>query len=401
MTAPPNFKEGQSTTRPQRFNGKYYGWWKTRIQDYLMAEDSKLWDIILDGPFVPTKTDAESEKLEEKPRKKYTEADRKAIENGFKAKKILMCGIGPDEYNRVSSYETTKEIWEALLTAHERTSQVNYLNGNKLRGIIPEPFKNLKNLVNLSLCDNSLEGPIPLFFGQMKSLKSICHYRDLCKNFFDQIIPPELGSLPSLENLVSIIYCLEFIIIFSSSCHNFLSGKIADELGNIKSLTRLYMVDNQLSGVLPVKLGDLVNLEELHLQNNEFIGALPPSFKSLKKRTYLDVRGNKLNETIPDIFEQWQDLHVLNLMGNNFSAPLPGQISKLKSLTELYISDLVGKSYSFPDLSGMEFLRILTLRNCSIDANIPIWIWKLFRLQYLDLSVNSLFGAIPEAVNPR
>ncbi|XP_060189288.1 probable LRR receptor-like serine/threonine-protein kinase At1g53420 isoform X2 [Lycium barbarum] len=256
-----------------------------------------------------------------------------------------------------------------------------YLNGNNLRGSIPEPFKNLKNLVNLSLCDNSLEGPIPPFFGEMKSLKSI----DLCKNFFDQIIPPELGSLPSLENL--------------DLGHNFLSGKIPEELGNIKSLIRLYLVDNQLSGVLPVRLGDLMNLEELNLQNNEFIGALPPSFKSLKKLTYFDVRGNKLNETIPDIFELWQDLRILNLMGNSFSAPLPGQISKLKNLTELHISDLVGKSYSFPDLSRMEFLRILTLRNCSIDANIPIWIWKLFRLQYLDLSFNSLFGAIPEVVN--
>ncbi|XP_060187517.1 probable LRR receptor-like serine/threonine-protein kinase At1g53420 isoform X3 [Lycium barbarum] len=233
-----------------------------------------------------------------------------------------------------------------------------YLNGNKLRGSIPEPFKNLKKLLYFSLCDNSLEGPIPPFIGEMKSLNSI-----------------DLG-------------------------HNLFSGKIPDELGNIKSLIRLYLVDNQLSGVLPVKLGDLVNLEELHLQNNEFIGALPPSFKSLKKLTYFDVRGNKLNETIPDIFEQWQDLRILNLMGNSFSAPLPGQISKLKSLTELYISDLVGKSYSFPDLSGMEFLRILTLRNCSIDANIPIWIWKLSSLHYLDLSFNSLFGAIPEAVNP-
>ncbi|XP_059284914.1 probable LRR receptor-like serine/threonine-protein kinase At1g53420 [Lycium ferocissimum] len=247
-----------------------------------------------------------------------------------------------------------------------------YLNGNNLRGSIPEPIKNLKNLVNLSLCDNSLEGPIPPFFGEMKSLKSICHYRDLCKNFFDQIIPPELGSLPSLEHL--------------DLGHNFLSGKIPDELGNIKSLIKLYLVDNQLSGVLPVKLGDLMNLEELNLQNNEFIGAF-------------DVRGNKLNETIPDIFEQWQDLRILNLMGNSFSAPLPGQISKLKSLTELYISDLVGKSYSFPDLSGMKFLRILTLRNCSIADRIPVEIWNLSSLEYLDLSFNSLFGAIPEVVN--
>ncbi|XP_070035441.1 uncharacterized protein [Nicotiana tomentosiformis] len=42
----------------------------------------------------------------------------------FKAKKILVCGIGPDEYNRISACEYAKEIWEALKTAHGGTTQV-------------------------------------------------------------------------------------------------------------------------------------------------------------------------------------------------------------------------------------------------------------------------------------
>ncbi|XP_070004866.1 uncharacterized protein [Nicotiana sylvestris] len=59
-----------------------------------------------------------------KTRKEYTDGDRKAIEKKFRAKKILMCGIGPDEYNMISACETTKKIWEALQTAHEGTTQV-------------------------------------------------------------------------------------------------------------------------------------------------------------------------------------------------------------------------------------------------------------------------------------
>ena len=57
------------------------------MHDYLMAEDSELWDIVLDGPFVPTMEEKDGEKtiLVPKPRQKYDEADMKKIEKGFKA----------------------------------------------------------------------------------------------------------------------------------------------------------------------------------------------------------------------------------------------------------------------------------------------------------------------------
>ncbi|XP_070003192.1 uncharacterized protein [Nicotiana sylvestris] len=124
MVAPPNFEEVQSMYRPPRFNGQYYRWWKTRMHDFIMAEDSKLWDVICDGPFVLTKNVGDLPLIMPKTRKEYTDADRKAVEKNFRAKKILVYGIGPDEYNRISAYQSAKEIWEALQTAHEGTTQV-------------------------------------------------------------------------------------------------------------------------------------------------------------------------------------------------------------------------------------------------------------------------------------
>ncbi|XP_075101076.1 uncharacterized protein LOC142176738 [Nicotiana tabacum] len=110
MATPPNHKEGQSTYRPPNFNGQYYGWWKTRMHDSIMAEDSELWDVICDGPFVPMKTIGEGTVIVPKTRKEYNDADRKAIEKNFRAKKILVCSIGPDEYNRFSACQSAKEI---------------------------------------------------------------------------------------------------------------------------------------------------------------------------------------------------------------------------------------------------------------------------------------------------
>ncbi|XP_070050424.1 uncharacterized protein [Nicotiana tomentosiformis] len=59
-----------------------------------------------------------------KTRKEYNDTDRKAIEKNFRAKKIVVGSIGLEEYNRISTCQSTKEIWEALQTAHEGTTQV-------------------------------------------------------------------------------------------------------------------------------------------------------------------------------------------------------------------------------------------------------------------------------------
>ncbi|XP_070012287.1 intracellular protein transport protein USO1-like [Nicotiana sylvestris] len=124
MDAPPNFEERQSTYRPPRFNSQYYGWWKTRMHDFIMAKDSELWDIICDGPHVPMKKFGQTRPMVPKNKKEYNDIDRKVVEKNYRTKKILVCGIGPDEYNRISACDSVKEIWETLQTTHEGTTQV-------------------------------------------------------------------------------------------------------------------------------------------------------------------------------------------------------------------------------------------------------------------------------------
>ena len=72
-----------------------------------MVEDGELWDVVLGGPFIPMIEDKDGEitRLVPNPRRKYDEADRKKIEKGYKAKKLLLCGIEP---------ESAKEIWDCL-----------------------------------------------------------------------------------------------------------------------------------------------------------------------------------------------------------------------------------------------------------------------------------------------
>ncbi|XP_070007570.1 uncharacterized protein [Nicotiana sylvestris] len=91
---------------------------------YINLYQSRALGFHLYGPFVPIKTISETTLTIPKTRKEYNDVDRKAIEKNFQVKKILVYGIGPDEYNRILTCQSAKEIWEALQATHEGTTQV-------------------------------------------------------------------------------------------------------------------------------------------------------------------------------------------------------------------------------------------------------------------------------------
>lgn len=112
MATPPNLEEGKSTSRPPKFNGKFNGWWKTRVYDFIIAKDSELMDVILTIPHVPMNEVKEGEiaKIVSKTRRKYNKEDHKKIEKNFKVKKLFSYGIRSYEYNHISVCESAKEI---------------------------------------------------------------------------------------------------------------------------------------------------------------------------------------------------------------------------------------------------------------------------------------------------
>ena len=51
--------QGQHINRPSLFNGEYYCWRKTRMEDFIEAEDYELWVRITNRPLIPNITDSE------------------------------------------------------------------------------------------------------------------------------------------------------------------------------------------------------------------------------------------------------------------------------------------------------------------------------------------------------
>ena len=91
---------------------------------FMRAYDYEMWDVVLDGPYIPMKNKLGSEAMEPKTRNEWTEAEIKKVQVNYKAINTLHCALNPTEFNRISTCKTAKEIWDKLKVTHEGTSQV-------------------------------------------------------------------------------------------------------------------------------------------------------------------------------------------------------------------------------------------------------------------------------------
>ena len=122
--------EGQSTNRPPLFNGSNYTYWKARMKIFIQALDYDMWSIIVNGPHTPTKIiDGEESTKSER---EWDEVDKKLAQLNAKAMNVLYCSLDANEFNRISTCASAKEIWDRLEVTHEGTNQVKESKINML-----------------------------------------------------------------------------------------------------------------------------------------------------------------------------------------------------------------------------------------------------------------------------
>ncbi|GAV57119.1 UBN2 domain-containing protein, partial [Cephalotus follicularis] len=85
--------------------------------------DYNLWDLIVDGPNLPTIT-LENGDVIPKPRNLYDDNHRKRVQINAKAKHIIICTINSNDFNRISSCISAKKMWDRLEVTYEGTNQV-------------------------------------------------------------------------------------------------------------------------------------------------------------------------------------------------------------------------------------------------------------------------------------
>ena len=100
--------ENHSTNRLPLFDGSNYQFWSNCMSIFIRSYNYEMWDVVMNGPYVPTKKKTESEEFEPKLRSKWTEVEVKKVQVNFKAINTLHCALNPIEFNRLSIYKTAK-----------------------------------------------------------------------------------------------------------------------------------------------------------------------------------------------------------------------------------------------------------------------------------------------------
>ncbi|GJX06413.1 receptor-like kinase TMK4, partial [Tanacetum coccineum] len=167
------------------------------------------------------------------------------------------------------------------------------LRDNYLTGLVPDTIMSLTKLANITLHNNKLQGPLPVFRSGVK-VESLVGNNRFCLDKpgkCDAQVTALLEVVGALGYPMSIAErwsgndaCdrWEFVVCDSNksvtsvnfSKQNF-SGTISPAFGNLTSLRMLSLNNNNLTGSIPEVLTSLLNLQLLDVSNNNLSGLVP------------------------------------------------------------------------------------------------------------------------------
>ncbi|XP_059301055.1 receptor-like kinase TMK4 [Lycium ferocissimum] len=174
------------------------------------------------------------------------------------------------------------------------------LRDNQFTGVVPESVMTLPNLLNITLQNNKLQGPMPVFKDGVKvnlgSTNSFCRdtpgpcdpqvtsLLDVAGGFGYPISLAESWKGNDACNSWNYISCDttgKSVTVVTLGKRGF-SGIISPAFANLTSLRNLLLNDNNLTGTIPERLTTLSSLQVLDVSNNNLSGPIPlfpPSVK--------------------------------------------------------------------------------------------------------------------------
>ncbi|XP_009799731.1 uncharacterized protein LOC107798592 [Nicotiana tabacum] len=123
-------QEGTSQVRPPYFNGQHFSHWKVCMEIHAKAYDIIVWRIIKKGNY-PLLAVAQP-LADPEDTKSYRNKQMTVVQVNNKSRNLLYIAISGEEYKKISSCDTAKEMWDKLEVTYEGTNKVKETHINML-----------------------------------------------------------------------------------------------------------------------------------------------------------------------------------------------------------------------------------------------------------------------------
>ncbi|CAI9270503.1 unnamed protein product [Lactuca saligna] len=152
------------------------------------------------------------------------------------------------------------------------------------------------------------------------------------------------------------------------------------------------------SGLIKVIISSFPSVERLYVSDSNLTGNILQQIGLLQNLTYISVSWNyNTGGTFPVYITNLTRLEHLDLSDNNLSGNVPSRLWSLKNLKFLDLSYnwLTGPILqSFASMFNLTRLEYLNLSSNSLNGTLPSQLWSLKNLEILDLNQNQLTGPI-------
>jgi Leucine-rich repeat (LRR) protein len=182
---------------------------------------------------------------------------------------------------------------------------------------------------------------------------------------------------------------------FESTSNEF-TGSLADDyFAGLTAMQTFVSEGSKLTGAFPSSLGSAPNLDYVSVEGNSFT-SLPSSLVSNPSLRILYFSDNRLTSIPSDSVWETSRANSVRLGGNpDLIGPIPTWWSKS---AYLQLINMTGTGFTGPlPAFNSTALRVVRFSDMNLNGNIPAFT-KASQLYYLDLSRNTLSGAIPNSI---
>lgn len=223
-------------------------------------------------------------------------------------------------------------------------SQSNFivmdLSDTGISDVIPNWFWNLSTRISyLNLSHSQLHRKVPNM--HLFTPLSVIY---LGSNKFEGPWPRISSNVRELDGDISLFLChpigIQNTLNLLHLGENLLSGHIPDCWNHLPSLRVINLDDNNLTREIPSSVGSLYNSESLHLGNNNLSGEMHLSLPNCTMLRVIDLGLNKFVVRIPTwVGADLSNLMILGLHGNKINGiMMPNEIFRLAKLQILDVA---------------------------------------------------------------